>query len=42
MSGAAHVTFSITPDMLPNAAIEAVVVRRGANVATIKRERSDT
>lgn len=27
--GAAHVTFKVTPDMLPNAALEAVVIRRG-------------
>ncbi len=28
--GAVHYTFKVTPAMLPNAAIQAVVVRRGA------------
>ena len=28
--GAAHVTFKVTPQMLPNAAVEAVVVHRGS------------
>ncbi len=36
VSGAARVSFKITPQMLPNAAFEAVVVRRGANIASAK------
>lgn len=31
VSGAQHFTFRVTPQMLPNAALEAVVVRRGAS-----------
>ena len=42
VSGSARVTFHITQDMLPNAAIEAVVVRRGANIASIKPGTLDT
>jgi hypothetical protein len=34
--GAARVSFKITPQMLPNAAFEAVVVRRGPSVASAK------
>ena len=41
-SGAVKVPFKITPDMLPNAAIEAVVVRRGAPIASVKPGSLDT
>ncbi len=40
--GATRVSFKITQEMLPNAAIEAVVVRRGANVASLKPGSLDT
>ncbi len=36
VSGAPTVRIPITPDMLPNAAVEAVVVRRGPNLSTVK------
>jgi uncharacterized protein YfaS (alpha-2-macroglobulin family) len=36
VTGAKRIAFKITPAMLPNAAFEAVVVRRGANVASAK------
>ncbi|HKE36339.1 MAG TPA: alpha-2-macroglobulin family protein, partial [Candidatus Baltobacteraceae bacterium] len=36
VNGAGRVSFRITPQMLPNAAFEAVVVRRGANIASAK------
>lgn len=36
VSGAPRVTFPVTPGMFPNAAIEAVVVRRGPKLATVK------
>ncbi|MBV8152821.1 MAG: Ig-like domain-containing protein, partial [Candidatus Eremiobacteraeota bacterium] len=36
VSGAQRIPFKVTQDMLPNAAIEAVVVRRGSNVASVK------
>lgn len=42
VGGAARVSFKITPDMLPNAALEAVVVRRGANLASLKPGTLDT
>ncbi|MGA8533938.1 MAG: alpha-2-macroglobulin family protein [Candidatus Tumulicola sp.] len=42
VTGASRISFKITSDMLPNAAIEAVVVRRGANVASIKPGSLDT
>lgn len=32
VSGAQHVTFKVTPAMLPNAALQAIVVRRGATL----------
>ncbi|HEY5426218.1 MAG TPA: alpha-2-macroglobulin family protein, partial [Candidatus Tumulicola sp.] len=40
--GAARVPFKITADMLPNAAFQAVVVRRGANLASLKPGSLDT
>ncbi|MEO6836195.1 MAG: alpha-2-macroglobulin family protein, partial [Candidatus Tumulicola sp.] len=42
VAGAARVSFKITPDMLPNAAFEAVVVRRGATLASLKPGALDT
>ena len=36
VKGAPTVRIPITPDMLPNAAVEAVVVRRGPNLSTVK------
>jgi hypothetical protein len=36
VSGAPHVSFRVTPQMFPNAAVEAVVVRRGAPLSTLK------
>jgi alpha-2-macroglobulin len=42
VGGAARVAFKITPDMLPNAALEAVVVRRGAKLASLKPGTLDT
>ncbi len=36
VSGAPSVSFKITPAMFPNAAIEAVAVRRGAKLASVK------
>jgi uncharacterized protein YfaS (alpha-2-macroglobulin family) len=42
VKGAARVPFKITQDMLPNAAFEAVVVRRGANLASLKPGSLDT
>ncbi|HEU5480895.1 MAG TPA: alpha-2-macroglobulin family protein, partial [Candidatus Tumulicola sp.] len=39
--GAARVAFKITPDMLPNAAFQAVVVRRGADIAKLKNAMPD-
>ncbi|HEV7179480.1 MAG TPA: alpha-2-macroglobulin family protein, partial [Candidatus Baltobacteraceae bacterium] len=35
-AGAPHVSFRVTPDMVPNAALEAVVVRRGPKLASVK------
>jgi uncharacterized protein YfaS (alpha-2-macroglobulin family) len=35
-SGAPRVSFKITPGMFPNAAIEAIVVRRGERLASVK------
>jgi alpha-2-macroglobulin len=35
-NGSPRIAFKITPQMLPNAAVEAVVVRRGANLAGVK------
>jgi len=40
--GATRVPFKITSDMLPNAAVEAVVIRRGANLASLKPGSLDT
>ncbi len=40
--GATRFAFKITQDMLPNAAVQAVVVRRGANVASLKADSLDT
>ncbi len=34
--GAPRVTFKVTPEMFPNAALEAVVVRRGVKLASVK------
>jgi uncharacterized protein YfaS (alpha-2-macroglobulin family) len=42
VSGAQRVSFKITQDMLPNAAFEAVVVRRGPSLASIKPGSLDT
>ncbi len=42
VSGAVKVPFAITGDMLPNAAIEAVVVRRGAPLSSVKPGSLDT
>ncbi|HVA28835.1 MAG TPA: Ig-like domain-containing protein [Candidatus Baltobacteraceae bacterium] len=36
VAGVPRVSFKITPDMFPNAAIEAVVVRRGPKLASVK------
>jgi uncharacterized protein YfaS (alpha-2-macroglobulin family) len=36
VGGAQRFSFKITPDMLPNAAFEALVVRRGSALATVK------
>lgn len=36
VNGAARLSFKVTPQMLPNAAFEAVVVRRGTNIASAK------
>jgi alpha-2-macroglobulin len=36
VKGSPRFTFRITQDMLPNAAVEAVVVRRGANLQSVK------
>lgn len=36
VSGAPSVSFVVTPDMLPNAALEAVVVRRGERLSSVK------
>jgi uncharacterized protein YfaS (alpha-2-macroglobulin family) len=36
VKGSPQFTFKVTQDMLPNAAVEAVVVRRGANLQTVK------
>jgi uncharacterized protein YfaS (alpha-2-macroglobulin family) len=41
-SGATRVPFKITSPMLPNAAVEAVVVRRGTNLASLKPGTLDT
>ncbi|HKU81740.1 MAG TPA: Ig-like domain-containing protein, partial [Candidatus Tumulicola sp.] len=40
--GAARVSFRVTEAMLPNAAVQAVVVRRGASLATLKPGSLDT
>ncbi len=36
VTGAPRVSFKITPDMFPNAALQAVVVRRGVKLASVK------
>ncbi|MEO9262673.1 MAG: alpha-2-macroglobulin family protein, partial [Candidatus Baltobacteraceae bacterium] len=36
VAGAPHIAFRVSPDMLPNAAVEAVVVRRGPKLANVK------
>ncbi len=36
VSGSPRVRFTVTPDMVPNAAVEAVVVRRGSDLAAVK------
>lgn len=36
VAGAPHVSFVVTPQMLPNAAVQAVVVRRGPKLAEVK------
>ena len=40
--GSTRVAFKITPEMLPNAAVEALVVRRGPNLASVKPGSLDT
>jgi uncharacterized protein YfaS (alpha-2-macroglobulin family) len=39
VSGALHVNFKVTPAMLPNAAVQAIVVRRGPQQNTAKHSR---
>jgi alpha-2-macroglobulin len=42
VSGGQRVAFKITPDMLPNAAVEAVIVRRGPSLASNAIGKLDT